>query len=42
MDLLRTNILSMSGWFSIKFNNTFVFLDPEPPIISTLYGWSGI
>ena len=26
----------MSGWFSIKFNNTFVFSDPEPPIISIL------
>ena len=31
-------ILSMSGWFSIKFNNTFVFPDPEPPIINILYG----
>ena len=31
----------MSGWFSIKFNNKFVFLDPEPPIIpiiNVLYG----
>ena len=35
-------ILSMSGWFSIKFNNKFVFPDPEPPIINILYGWSGI
>ena len=35
-------ILSMSGWFSIKFNNKFVFLDPETPIINILYGWSGI
>ena len=35
-------ILSMSGWFSIKFNNTFVFPDPEPPIINILYGWSGV
>ena len=34
--------LSMSGWFSIKFNNTFVFPVPEPPIINILYGWSGI
>ena len=34
-------ILSMSGWLSIKFNNTFVFPDPEPPIIDILYGWSG-
>ena len=32
----------MSGWFSIKFNNTFVFPDPEPPIINILYGWSRI
>ena len=32
----------MSGWFSIKFNNAFVFPDPEPPIINILYGWSGI
>ena len=35
-------ILSMSGWFSIKFNNKFVFPDPEPPIINILYGWPGI
>ena len=34
-------ILLMSGWLSIKFNNTFVFPDPEPPITKTLYGWSG-
>ena len=32
----------MSGWLSIKFNNAFVFPDPEPPIINILYGWSGI
>ena len=32
----------MSGWFSTKFNNVFVFPDPEPPIIDILYGWSGI
>ena len=32
----------MFGWFSIKFNNTFVFPDPEPPIIQIPYGWSGI
>ena len=31
-------ILSMSGWFFIKFNNAFVFQDPEPPTISILYG----
>ena len=34
-------ILSISGWLFIKFNNAFVFPDPEPPIISILYG-SGI
>ena len=32
----------MSGWFSIKFNNTFVFPDIEPPISNILYGWSGV
>ena len=31
-------ILSMSGWVSIKFNNTFVFPDLEPPITDILYG----
>ena len=31
----------MSAWFSIKFNNKFVFPDPEPPAINILYGWSG-
>ena len=35
-------ILSISAWLFIKFNNAFVFPDPEPPIISILYGWSGI
>ena len=35
-------ILSMPGWFSIKFKNTVVFPDPEPPVITILYGWSGI
>ena len=35
-------ILSMSGWFSITFNNKFVFPDPELPIINILYGWSGV
>ena len=29
-------------WLFIKFNNVFVFPDPEPPIINILYGWSGI
>ena len=28
----------MYGWLFFKFNNAFVFLDPEPPIISFLYG----
>ena len=32
----------MSDWSSVKFSNAFVFPDPEPPIINTLYGWSGI
>ena len=32
----------MSGWFSIKFENIFVFSDPESSIINILYGWSGI
>ena len=32
----------MSGWLINKFNNAFVFPDPEPPIINILYGWSGI
>ena len=31
-------ILSMSSWFSIKFNNTFLFPDPKPPIINIPYG----
>ena len=35
-------ILSMSGWLFIKFDNAFVFPDLEPPIISILYGSSGI
>ena len=26
----------MSGWCSIKFSNTFVFPDPEPPIINIM------
>ena len=24
----------MYDWFSVKFNNKFVFPDPEPPIIN--------
>ena len=35
-------ILSMSRWFSTKFDNIFVFPDPERPIVNILYGWSGI
>ena len=35
-------MLSMSIWFSIKFNNKFVFPDPDPAIINVLYGCSGI
>ena len=31
-------MLSISGCFSIKFNSKSVFPDPEPPIISILYG----
>ena len=31
-------ILSMSGLLFIRFNNAFVFPDPEPPIISIVYG----
>ena len=31
-------ILSISGWLFTKFNNAFVFPDPEPPIINILYG----
>ena len=34
--------LSISGCFSFKFNNTFVFPDPESPIINILYGLSGM
>ena len=32
----------ISGWLFIKFNNAFIFPDPEPPVISILYGQSGI
>ena len=35
-------ILSMSGWLFIKFNNVFVFPDPESPIINIMYELSGI
>ena len=40
--LAYKNILSVSRWLFIKFNNAFVFPDPERPIISILYGWSGM
>ena len=30
-------ILSISGWWSIKLSNEFVFPDPEPPILKILY-----
>ena len=33
-------ILSISGWLFIKFNNAFVFPDPEPPIINNNLLWS--
>ena len=33
--------LSTFGRLFIKFNYAFVFRDPELPIISILYGWSG-
>ena len=32
----------MPGCLVIKFNNAFVFPDPEPPVISIPYGCSGI
>ena len=32
----------MSGWWYIRFSNTFVFLDVEPLMISTLYEWLDI
>ena len=35
-------ISSMSGWFAIKFNKTFVFPDHEPLIINILHGWSAV
>ena len=40
--LVYKYILSMSGWFSIEFNNTFVFPDPESPVINIQYGLSGV
>ena len=35
-------ILSISGYLFNEFNNSFVFPDPEPPIISILFGLSEI
>ena len=32
----------MHGWWFIRLNHEFVFLDQELQIISILYGWSGI
>ena len=32
------HIFSMSGCFSIKFNNEFVYPDPEPPVVNILHG----
>ena len=32
----------MSGWSSIKFNNTFAFPDPQRLIINIIYGLSGV
>ena len=40
--LVYKYILSISGWWSIEFNDAFVFPDPEPLVINILYGWSGI
>ena len=41
-DFAYKYILTMSGSLFMKFNNAFVVLDAGPPIISILYGWSGI
>ena len=35
-------MLSISGCWSIRLNNEFIFPDPEPPISNILYGWTGI
>ena len=32
----------MSGLLLIRFNNGFVFREPEPPFINIWYGWSGV
>ena len=34
-------MLSISGWWPISLNNAFVFPDPDPLMINTVYGWSG-
>lgn len=31
----------MSGWWLTRLSNTLVFHDPQPPIISILYKWTG-
>ena len=32
----------MFGSLFIRFNDAFIFPEPEPPIINIRYGWSGI
>ena len=32
----------MSGSLLIRFNNGFVFPEPETPFINIRYGWSGV
>ena len=34
------DILSISGWLFIKFNNAFAFPNLETPIVNILYGQS--
>ena len=41
LNTIYKHILSIFGCLFIKFNNTFVFPDPESPIINIPYGWSG-
>ena len=36
------HILSISGLWITRLSNAFVFPDPEPPTINTVYGWSEI
>ena len=35
-------MLSISDCSFVRLNNEFVFLDPEPPNINNMYGWSRI